>query len=160
MLVVEESSMSARGSPFDELERMFERMSRQFGEASQMWGGDGSFGRPTSETTAMAMAMDLVEHDDEFVVTIDLPGFEREDVELKLTDRTLRVEADREATTEAEGEEYLRRERRHESAHRSIRLPEGVDPEGVTARMKNGVLTVTLPRLEAESAQTIEIEDD
>jgi HSP20 family protein len=104
------------------------------------------------------MAVDLVEHDDEFVATVDLPGFERDDVEIEVTDHTLRIEAEHEDAMEETEEQYLRRERHHESMRRSIRLPEEVDKEGVKARMKNGVLTITLPRLEVEEARTIEIE--
>lgn len=148
--------MSARSNPFEELERMFERMSRQFEESSRMWEPEGPFGRWTSKFEEMAV--DLVEHDDEFVVTVDLPGFERDDVEIEVTDHTLRIEAEHEEATEEEEEQYLRHERRHESVRRSIRLPDEVDKEGVKARMKNGVLTITLPKLEVEEARTIDIE--
>lgn len=148
--------MSVRSNPFEELERLFERMNRQFEESTRMWDTETTFGRWSGE--ADAMAVDLVEHDEEFVVTVDLPGFEKSDVDIRVTDHTLRIEADREETTEEKEEQYLRHERRHESTHRSIRLPDEVDKEGVNARMKNGVLTITLPRLETEEARTIEIE--
>jgi HSP20 family protein len=144
--------MSTSGNPFDELERLFERMSRQFDEATGMWNAENPFGRMES------MSIDLVEADGEFVVTADLPGFERDDVDVQVTDHTLRIEAEHEEATEEREADYLRRERRHESMHRSIRLPDDVDKEAVEARMKNGVLTVTLPRLEAEEARSIEIE--
>ena len=106
------------------------------------------------------MALDLVEHDDEFLVTVDLPGFERDDVSLQVTDHTLRIEAERESEVEEEEEQYLRHERRQQAMHRSIRLPDDIDKENVSARMKNGVLTVTLPKLEIEEARTINIEED
>ena len=150
--------MSARNNPFQEIERFFERMSRQFDDASRMWESDGPFARWTSEVGSMAV--DLVEHDDEFVVTVDLPGFEREDVTIEVTDQTLRIGAEHEETVDEEDERYLRKERRHTSTKRSIRLPDAVDREAVAARMRNGVLTVTLPRLEVEEAREIEIEDE
>ena len=148
--------MSTSGNPFDELERLFERMSRQFDEATGMWDAENPFGRMA--TGMESMSIDLVEADDEFVVTADLPGFERDEVDIQVTDHTLRIEAEHEEATEEHEADYLRRERRHESVHRSIRLPDEVDKEAVEARMKNGVLTVTLPRLEAEEARSIEIE--
>lgn len=148
--------MSTRSNPFGELERFFERMSRQFDEASQTWETDGPFRRWTAEFEAMPV--DVVDHDAEFVVTVDLPGFEREDVEIRVTDHTLRIDADREETTEETEEQYLRRERRHRAMDRSVRLPEEVDKDAVTARMNNGVLTVTLPKVETETPRTIEIE--
>jgi HSP20 family protein len=148
--------MSSRSNPFEELEHLLDRMSRQFDDATRMWETENPFGRGASEMEAMAI--DLVEEDDEFVVTADLPGFERDDVEIRVTDHTLRIEAEHEESTEEREEDYLRRERRHESMRRSIRLPDEVDKEAVTARMQNGVLTVTLPRLEAEEARSIDIE--
>lgn len=148
--------MSSRSNPFEELEHLFERMSRQFDDATRMWETESPFGQLSGEMKSMSI--DLVESDDEFVVTADLPGFERDEVEIQVTDHTLRIEAEHEEVTEESEEEYLRRERRHESMRRSIRLPDEVDKEGVSARMKNGVLTVTLPRLEAEEARSIDIE--
>jgi HSP20 family protein len=148
--------MSASRNPFEEMERLFERMGRQFDEAARRWDGGESLGNwmPTSGE----MAVDLVERDETFVATVDLPGFTKADIDVEVTDHELRIEAEHEETTE-EGEQgrVIRQERRHRSMGRSIRLPEEVDTENVQAVMENGVLTVTLPRAEVESARTIEI---
>jgi HSP20 family protein len=90
-------------------------------------------------------------------VTADLPGFEKEDIEVTLADRTLRIEAEHDAEVSTEGE-YVRRERRHESASRSVRLPEAVAEEGIEATHSNGVLTVTLPKRDAEGGTRIDID--
>jgi HSP20 family protein len=150
------STMSARSNPFEELERLFDRMSRQFDDATRMWEEESPFGRSSSEMESMAI--DLVEADDEYVVTADLPGFERDEVEIEVTDHVLHIEAEHEEATEEREADYLRQERRHQSVRRAVRLPDAVDKEAVEARMKNGVLTVTLPRLESEEVRTIEIE--
>jgi HSP20 family protein len=147
--------MSARSNPFEELERLFERMSRQFEDPSRVWESD----TPLVQWTAGdELAVDLVEHDDEFVVTVDLPGFEQDDVDIEVTDHTLRIEAEREEATEEHEAEFLRRERRHESMRRSLQLPDEVDKQDAEARMKHGVLTITLPKVEVEEARTIDIE--
>lgn len=148
--------MRSRRNPFEEIERLFERMSRQFEEASRTFETDRPFDRWTAGFESMAV--DLVEHDDEFVATIDLPGYDRDDVELNVTDHTLRIEAEHEESREDEKERYLRHERRHDTTERSITLPDSVDPEGVTATMNNGVLTITLPKVEPEPAYKIDIE--
>lgn len=152
--------MSARSTPLEELERFFERMSRQFDDAPRMWNPSESLGRWASEFGTMAI--DLVERDEEFVATIDMPGFERDDIDIRVSDHTLRIEAERREGLDEETDEeevrYIRHERRHESVERLVRLPDNVDTEGVTAKMKNGVLTVTLPKLEAEDAREIDIE--
>jgi HSP20 family protein len=141
--------MSPRTNPFEELERLIERMNRQFGTATRSW---------ADESSIDSMAIDLLEADDEFVVTADLPGFERDEVTLEVTDHILHISADHEEATEEREADYLHQERRHESVRRSIRLPAEVDTESVNARMQNGVLTITLPRLAADDARTIEIE--
>lgn len=150
---VEISRMSTRSNPFDEIERFFQRMSQQFDEPLER---DGPFDRFTGRYDEMPV--DLVERDAEFVVTVDLPGFEKEDVDVRVTDHTLHVEADHKETLDEGNAEYIRHERRHESMRQAIRLPEDVDKENVEARMQNGVLTVTVPKLEVEEARTIEIE--
>jgi HSP20 family protein len=148
--------MSMRGNPFEDIERMFERMSRQFEEFSRRW-ESGEMTEPWMPSLE-AMAVDLVEHDDEFVATVDLPGYEREDVTINVTDSTLRIEATREEAVDEEEETYLHRERSHRSLQRSVRLPAEVDTTAVTAQMKNGVLTVMLPKTEADTGRDIEIE--
>ncbi|WP_435073022.1 Hsp20/alpha crystallin family protein [Halorubrum sp. HHNYT27] len=150
--------MTSRENVFAELERFFERMSRQFDDASHTWESQGPFAPWAS--SGESMALDLVDRDDEFVVTADLPGFKREDIDIRITDHTLRIEAEHDEVLDEEAEQYLRHERRHESTQRSLRLPEDVDKTAVTAKMNNGVLTVTLPKLDVEEARTIEIEGE
>lgn len=148
--------MATRINPFEEIEQFFNRMSRQFEETSR--GIDSS--EPFSLTLgSRTMAVDVVEDDENIVVNADIPGFEDDEIEIRVTDNTLRIDAEHEeAVDESEGERYLRRERRHKSMSRSIQLPSEVDTENVEARMKNGVLSVTLPKREPEDAREVDIE--
>lgn len=146
---------SSRSNLFEEIEQIFERTSQQFDERAESWGDDGPLARVADPE---GMAVDLVEHGDEFLVTVDVPGFDKDDVDVRPTDDTLRVEAEHGEFVDEGGERSLRRERRHESMRRSIRLPEEGDTESVDARMNNGVLTVTVPKLEATEARTIEVQ--
>ncbi|MFB6171193.1 MAG: Hsp20/alpha crystallin family protein [Haloarculaceae archaeon] len=145
----------SRGNPFAEIQRLFDRASRQFDDASRAWETDGPTGwlGPGSR-----LSVDLVERDDEYVVTADLPGFDREAVDVRITDRTLHVAAEREPAVAAEDGTYLRRERRHGPRRRALRLPDEVDLDGVAATMENGVLRVVLARREVEEARQISIE--
>ena len=148
--------MSVTSNPLVELEQLFDRMSRQFDDISRMWESEEPFGRWISKFESMAI--DLIEHDDQYVVTVDLPGFERNEIDVQVTDHILRINARYDETIEEQDALYLRHERRRESMRRSIRLPDEVEVDGVKATMKNGVLTITLPKLEAEKARTIDIE--
>jgi HSP20 family protein len=138
--------MPFRGdNPFQDIEQIFDRMSREF--------GGGAFAG-----AAGSVAVDVEERDDAFVVTADVPGYEKDDIDVTLADRTLRIRAERETETEAREADYLRRERRETSASRSVRLPGDVDEEGITATYKNGVLTVTLPKREGGDGHRIDVE--
>lgn len=150
--------MSTSRNPFDDLERLFDRMSRQFDDRSRLTDGNGPLARFAPEMEAMPI--DLVDRDDEFVATVDLPGFEREDVDIEVTDDELRINAEHESVLDEEDDDgrYLRHERRTTSTRRSIHLPEPIDRDDVHARMTNGVLIVTLPKRELPAGRQIEIE--
>jgi HSP20 family protein len=132
-----------RDNPFEKIEEMLERMDQELGSD------------PLGMTASVAV--DVRDRGDAFVVTADLPGFSKDDIEVTLADRTLRIEADHESEVSTEGE-YVRRERRHESASRSVGLPEAVAEEGIEATYSNGVLAVTLPKRDAEGGTRIDIE--
>jgi len=137
--------MPFRGeNPFEDIEQLFDRMSREFGGTSFAAG-------------AGSMAVDVEDRDDAFVVTVDVPGFSKEEIDVTLADRTLHVRAEHEAETETSEANFLRRERQRTSASRSVRLPAAVEEEGISATYKNGVLTVTLPKQEG-GGQRIDVE--
>ncbi len=103
--------------------------------------------------------IDVVETDDSFVVTADLPGYEKSDIDVRLSGSTLVVSAERSAEEEeAEEGSYVRRERTRESVTRSVRLSERVDPSSTNASYNNGVLTVTLSKESTDSGESIPIE--
>lgn len=153
---MERPIMTPSRNPLDEIEQLFENMSRQFEKASSTWGDREPFARLSAGLETMAV--DIIEHDDEFVVTVDLPGFDRDDVDVRVVDRRLTVQADHESAMEDDDGNYLRQERTHRATTRSITLPDAVDEDGITAHMKNGVLTVTCPKAAVTGAHDIEIE--
>ena len=144
-----ETMMKGSRNPFEEIEELIERMSRQF-EGGPFMGG------------MQSAPVDIVDEVDQFTVTVDLPGYERDDIDLTLSNTTLRVAADREAeeemTEEFDAGRFIRRERRRDAVSRVVRLPDDVDESGVKAVYKNGVLTVSLPKAEMDESQQIEIE--
>ncbi|MGQ3328772.1 MULTISPECIES: Hsp20/alpha crystallin family protein [Halorubrum] len=125
-----------RTNPFDEIEQFLGRAS---------FGGDRAWGRDLRTTD-----IDVAEYDDEFVVMADLPGYDREDIDVRATEGRLTITAERDTEREDGDHEadrrYLRRERRHESTTRSVDLPGPVVDEDASATYRHGVLTVTLPK--------------
>lgn len=134
--------MTKPTNPFNELSRLFERMQSDFEEVARNWGDE-------SELVSSSVRVDLEDKDDEFVLTAELPGFDKDDIDVRVTDRTLRLEAEHAEETEAEEEgEYVKRERHRASVARSISLPEAVEADDISATFNNGVLTVRLPKSE------------
>ena len=102
-------------------------------------------------------AMDLVETEDHFVLRADLPGLSEDDIKIEFEDRTLTVSGERKAEHESKAEGYYRVERAFGSFSRSLTLPQGIDPEAVTASFDRGVLEVRIPKPEERKPRRIEI---
>lgn len=154
--------MSSKSNPFEEIERMFDRLSRQFEEATTGWQADEDWSWSRDRE---AMAVDVADAGEEFIVTVDVPGFDRDEITVEVSDHTLHIEADHEEsaeeTDESEEGTYLRRERAHRSLRRAVRLPDEVAPEDVSARLRNGVLTVHVAKAEPTTApRRIDIEGE
>jgi HSP20 family protein len=135
----------SRRNPFDEIAELFERMSQTDRSGWDDVGG---------------VSVDVRETDADVVVTADLPGYDREDIDVAVKERTLTIEAEREEEHSEEGERYHRQERSHRRVSRSLRLPVEVDEQGADATYRNGVLTVTLPQRDADAgdSHTIDVE--
>jgi HSP20 family protein len=102
-------------------------------------------------------AMDLVETADHFVLRADLPGLTEDDVKIEFEDGTLTLSGERKVENEDKGEGYYRAERAFGSFSRSLTLPQGIDPEAVTASFDRGVLEVSIPKPEERKPRRIEI---
>lgn len=135
--------MSDRRDPFSEIEEMLDRLNRRM---------QGEFRGPLGD--AGDLDVDVAEHDDEVVVTADVPGFERDDIEVRAQNRRLTIDAEHEEAEETEDEDanYYRRERRRRAASRTVDLPVDVDETAASASYEHGVLTVRLPKADLEDA--------
>lgn len=100
--------------------------------------------------SAWTPAADLFETSDEFVLEMELPGFDNEDIEVTVERGILTVTGRRTAESEADNGErvnYHVRERSFERFSRSFSLPQSVNADDVDAQYKNGILRVTLPKV-------------
>jgi HSP20 family protein len=145
-----------RWEPFRELSSLQTEMNRlfntAFGDAPN--GGTGGTG---GAARRWLPAMDLLETDDAFVLRADLPGMTESDVNIELEDNVLTVSGERKAEHEDKREGYYRVERAFGTFSRSLTLPKGVDPEGVTASFERGVLEVRVPKPEQRKPRKIAI---
>ena len=153
-------------SMFERMNRQFEEMNRQFSRFAEIPALESGSALPATTGQGWmqgqgGVQVDVAEDDDEIVVTADVPGFEKADIDLSIAGDVLTIRADRGVDSEHDADNYVRRERRHHSVRRTIRLPAEVREDEASASYSNGVLTVTLPRewsAEDDDSRHIDIE--
>jgi HSP20 family protein len=92
---------------------------------------------------------DMQETDDELMVTMEVPGLDGDDLDLRLTPQGLTIRGEKREAKETKRKGYELVERRYGSFVRSVPLPPGLDLDRAEARVKRGVLTVTIPKAAA-----------
>lgn len=97
-------------------------------------------------TLGTGPAVDIVDKENAYEVTADMPGFDEKNIEVKLVNGSLSIKGERKSEKEEKKEGYYLSEREFGSFERTFALPEGVDTDKIAASVKKGVLTVTLPK--------------
>ena len=144
-----------RWEPVRELSSIQNEMNRLFNNFFDTPTGAG--GGTGQQLRRWIPAMDLVETEDDFVLRADLPGLSENDVHIELEDNVLTISGERKAEHEAHKEGYYRVERAWGSFSRQLSLPEGVDPDAVSANFDRGVLEVRIPKPEARKPRKVQI---
>jgi HSP20 family protein len=101
--------------------------------------------------------MDLAEMDEEFVLRADLPGLDKDDLEIEVKDRVLTISGEREAEHEDRRKGFHRVERSFGRFSRSLDLPDGIEASAVTAEFDRGVLEVRIPKPEERQPTKVQI---
>lgn len=101
-------------------------------------------------------SVDVSETETEIVFTAELPGFEKDEIDISVKEGRLSISGEREFTEEKETK-YHRVERWYGKFRRSFLLPKSADAEKISANLKNGVLTLTLPKKEEAKPRQITV---
>ena len=110
--------------------------------------------------TAFHPAADVTISDNDVVLTLDLPGLTADDVEIELADGYLAVRGERRRPELPDGSRNAHSERGYGRFERRIAMPDGVDPDAITASMDNGVLSLIVPKPDRMVRTTIAIGGD
>ncbi len=102
-------------------------------------------------------AMDVTEHENEYVVVAELPGVKREEVKITFENNVLTVQAERKPYELPQDARILLNEMRVLEFKRSLRLPIRIDVENIAAELQNGVLRISLPKSEEAKPKQIEV---
>ncbi len=98
------------------------------------------------EEDAIVPMVDVKETDEAVIVIMDLPGIDRDDVDITIFDNTLRVVAERNKELESSERCYYAQERTYSKFERAIHLPVAVKADEARARIEKGILEITLPK--------------
>jgi HSP20 family protein len=145
-------SMLERWDPFRDLMSIQNELNRLFGRT---YGG----GEPApGQTGSWVPALDVYETVDKFVVTVELPGIEPEDVEVSVEDSTLTIKGQREFFyKDATEDSFQRIERRYGAFSRTLSMPTTADTERVEASFDKGILTIELPKREEAKPKKVTV---
>ncbi|OEY66151.1 Hsp20/alpha crystallin family protein [Marinobacter sp. X15-166B] len=142
-----------RWNPIDEFENLLDRYNRHFGMVRRNDDRDGMFSR-----SDWAPAVDIKESEQCFTIEAELPGMQREDVKVTIHDGVLAVQGERKREEESGDEKHHRIERVYGSFTRRFTLPDNVDQDTISASFKDGILTLTLTKVEPAEPKAIEVE--
>jgi HSP20 family protein len=150
----EEKTGLAPWRPFGEIARWEREMFDDFfGRRLRPWlmGGIGGVSVP---------AIDLYEEKDEVVAKAELPGIDKNDIQVSISDHLLTIKGEKKKEEEIKEANYYRSERSYGSFVRSVELPKEVDTAKARASFKNGVLEIRLPKSEEAKKKEIKLNVD
>ncbi len=136
-------------NPWRELDHLTSRLGQLFNEDMPTPANGGNW----------LPAVNVEESGDELVLTAEVPGMNRDDIELELENNVLSIRGEKseERKEGEEGKRYHLWERRHGSFQRSFTLPRSVRPEDIAAEYRDGILTVRMPKAAEAKTRKIEI---
>jgi HSP20 family protein len=134
-----------------QMAQMSPRLAHALGLHGQPQGSD------RAATTAWAPALDISERKDAYLVTVELPGVDADDLEITLEDGLLTIQGERHFAHDSSEQQFHRVERRYGAFRRSITLPAHVIAEGIQASVDNGVLQILVPKMEEATPKRIKI---
>lgn len=130
-------------SPFEEIEKVFEEAwKRPFSLLGSL------LPRLKTETEVIAPAVDIYEEGDDLVLKAELPGLNKDDIEVKVTDDYITISGEKKKEEKVEEKNYYRYERSYGSFSRTFRLPVEIQTDKAKAKFENGVLEIRIPKTE------------
>jgi len=142
---------------FDEMEKMFENFSTKGWLRPFHWDAPAMADITLPFETTMP-SVDVVDRDNEILVKANLPGVEKKDIDISLTKNTVTIKGQTSREEKEEKGDYYRCEISKGSYMRTMGLPAEVDEKKAKAKFKDGVLELTLPKLEVAERRSIKIE--
>ena len=141
-------------SPLDSFVQLHRDMDRLFDETFRSFGmpGLGRFGNdnfmPLRDVSqSFKPSTDVSGNEEQYEISVDLPGMKEGDVSIELKDRILTIKGEKETKTDNDDKKYYRVERYYGAFQRTLALPEDAAADDIQATLKDGLLKITVPRI-------------
>lgn len=138
-----------------EIDRIFESAFSGFGFPSIGFGRELT---PMAQSDWLRPTLDIGASDKDYTISVELPGVDEKDVQLELTNDSLKIKGEKKQQKEEKEKNYYRMERSYGSFQRVLSLPEDVDKDNIKAVYKNGIMNITIPRKAAPKSEIRQIE--
>jgi len=115
------------------------------------------FANHSMNLLSLSMPIDVIDQGKEYVVKANLPGIDKKDVDIQLTENILTIKGSYSQNNEDKGERYLLQERRMGTFSRSIAFNEELLPDKITAGFRDGILEICIPKAEVQQPKSIKI---
>lgn len=143
--MAEEKTSDIVFNPFEEIQKMQQEMGKIFERFHQKMMKEDMFSKFTFSFPSIP-AMDLIDEGDSYVLKVDMPGAEKNKINIAVEDRVLKVEAKTSKKKQEKGKGYLKQERFTSSYMRTITLPVDANAKKFESEYKDGVLKITIPK--------------
>jgi len=142
--------------PFEDMDRMFDQY------FSRNW--MHPFSKRWSESDRLTPfqgklpSVDVIDRDKEIIVKAEMPGVDKKDLDISVTRNSVTIKGSTSQEEKEEREDYYRSEMSHGSYSRTLTLPANINEDKVKAKYKDGILELTLPKLEETKRQSIKVD--
>jgi HSP20 family protein len=139
------------------LDDVFENFRREMEDAIKPWSFGFKLPSMFDGETRVPLC-DMADKGDRYELQVEVPGIERERIEINATDHSVEIAAEKSEKTSEKRKDYVYSERSQKSFYRRIPVPEEIVPSKVDAKMNNGILVIKLPKKSPSKAQTTKVE--
>ena len=140
-----------RWEPLRELESLQSRMNRLFERMMPI--GDGE-----RRELGFVPSAEMEETAEELLLKLEIPGLEAKDIDIEVTEQSVSIKGERKSETKTEDKGMVRTEFRYGKFERVIPLPAHIQTKKVKAEYQNGILHLTMPKVEEEKRKTVKVE--
>jgi HSP20 family protein len=151
------TSWPALQHPIAEMERAFDRFFGRNWPSVRRWGDFAALDNLFEAEGLRMPSLDVVDRDNEVLVRAEIPGIEKKDISVSLTDNLLTIKGQSSSEKKEEKGDYHRHEISSSSFARAVTVPASVDASKTVANLKDGILEIKLPKIESSKKRNIAV---